>query len=145
MSQGEIVKSKDAATTGDEVKDSYQGKQRHGLRLTRWQAGLLYSFIAFLAMIAVSLVIVRLTRTEIVVFDMKGTIDLFVQQSAQQKMNEMQMQTVTRRFNEALTGSLQDWQYHHHAVILIAPAVVSEQRNITDEIRADIARRMREE
>ncbi|EOC1314868.1 type-F conjugative transfer system protein TrbI [Cronobacter turicensis] len=145
MSQAENEKAKNATTTGDEANDSYQGKRQYGFRLTGWRAGLLYSLIAFVAMVAVSLVTVRLTRTDIVVFDMKGTIDLFVQQSAQQKMNEMQMQDLTRKFNAALTGSLQDWQDSHHAVILIAPAVVSEQRNITDEIRADIARRMRGE
>jgi hypothetical protein len=37
--------------------------------------------------------------------------------------------------------SLGEWQASHNAIILVKPAVMSPQRDITNEIRADIARR----
>lgn len=53
----------------------------------------------------------------VVVFDMKGTIDLFQQQSAQLNLNEEKAKVLTSRFNTALTDSLNEWQTSHHAVI----------------------------
>lgn len=86
----------------------------------------------------------KVTTPEIVVFDMKGTIDLFKEQSARQSLDEEKAQRLTRRFNTALTDSLGDWQSSHNAILLVKPAVISEQTDITQEIRADIARRMQE-
>ena len=48
---------------------------------------------------------------------------------------------LTTRFNSALSESLGEWQASHNAIILVKPAVMSDQRDITNEIRADIARR----
>lgn len=81
------------------------------------------------------------TEPEIVVFDMKGTVDLFMQQSAQLQLDEDKARVLTTRFNSALSDSLGEWQASHNAIILVKPAVMSDQRDITNEIRADIARR----
>ncbi|WP_367302894.1 type-F conjugative transfer system protein TrbI [Cronobacter sakazakii] len=113
-------------------------------RIPAWCMGLLYGVAALVVMAAVSLVTVRLMSPEVVVFDMKGTMDSFLQQSVQMKLDEEGAKKLTSRFNAALTGSLTDWQQKHHAVILVSPAVVSQQRDITGEIRNDIAVRMKE-
>lgn len=115
-----------------------------GSRIPGWGMGLLYGVAALATTVAVSLVTVRLTSPEVVVFDMKGTMDSFLQQSVQMKLDEEGAKKLTSRFNAALTGSLTDWQQNHHAVILVSPAVVSQQRDITGEIRNDIALRMKE-
>ena len=91
---------------------------------------------------AVSAVTVRLMVPETVTFDMKGTVDTFMQQSAKQPLTEEKAQALTIRFDAALKDSLRDWQVKHGGTVLVAPAVVSPARDITPDIRADIARRM---
>ena len=88
------------------------------------------------------LVMTGVVTPEVVVFDMKGTVDLFMQQSAQLQLDENRAKAMTRQFNAALTGSLDAWQSSHNAIVLVKPAVMSPQRDITNEIRADIARRI---
>ncbi|EDV0839734.1 type-F conjugative transfer system protein TrbI [Salmonella enterica subsp. enterica serovar Havana] len=83
----------------------------------------------------------KYTSPEIVVFDMKGTVELFMQQSAQLDLDDNKARALTMRFNTALTQSLGEWKASHNAIILVKPAVISPQRDITNEIRADIARR----
>lgn len=94
--------------------------------------------------VVVSLITVRLTTPVVVTFDMKGTMDLFMQQSVQLKLDEASTKALTQRFSNALKQSLVDWQKDHHAIILVAPAVVSQQTDITATIRSDINRRMQE-
>lgn len=85
---------------------------------------------------------VKVTTPAVVTFDMKGTMDLFIQQTLAQKVPEEQSKGLLLRFNRAMTDSLQSWQDSHNAIILVAPAVVSRQTDITQDIRADIAQRM---
>nr|WP_318384802.1 type-F conjugative transfer system protein TrbI [uncultured Enterobacter sp.] len=99
---------------------------------------------ALTATVAISLLTVRLATPAIVTFDMKGTMDMFMQQSAQQKLDEASAKVLTRRFNAALTQSLSDWQQEHNVIILVSPAVVSAQPDITPQIRNEIAQRMQE-
>lgn len=99
---------------------------------------------ALTATVAISLLTVRLATPAIVTFDMKGTMDMFMQQSAQQKLDEASAKVLTRRFNAALTQSLSDWQQEHNVIILVSPAVVSAQPDITSQIRNEIAQRMQE-
>ncbi|EHV9142510.1 type-F conjugative transfer system protein TrbI [Salmonella enterica] len=87
---------------------------------------------------------IKLTAPEIVVFDMKGTIDLFMQQSAQLQLDEDKAKALTTRFNMAMSDSLDEWQTSHNAIILVKPASVSPLPDITTEIRSDIARRTQE-
>ncbi|HGP4140803.1 TPA: type-F conjugative transfer system protein TrbI [Enterobacter roggenkampii] len=94
-----------------------------------------------LVMTGVAYVTAKAVTPEVVVFDMKGTVDLFKQQSAQLPLDEGRAKAMTVQFNAALTDSLTEWQASHNAIILVKPAVISPQRDITNEIRVDIARR----
>lgn len=104
-----------------------------------WGAGVL---AALVIMVTVSMVTVRLATPQVVTFDMKGTLDLFLQQTAQQKLDNVKMKAVVTDFNAAMADSLYAWQSAHNAIILVQPAVVSVQHDITPDIRNDIARRM---
>lgn len=95
--------------------------------------------------IAVSWATVKVVSPDVVAFDMKGTMDLFIQQTLEQKLPEEQTKVLMTRFNSAMRDSLQEWQDSHHSVILVAPAVVSQQTDITQEIRTGIATRMQGE
>ncbi|MEY8712335.1 type-F conjugative transfer system protein TrbI [Mangrovibacter phragmitis] len=105
----------------------------------RWLTG---GLTLLLLMVCVSLATVRMTTPDVVAFDMKGTIDLFMQQMMQQKLDAARVRHQTARFNDAMTASLTAWQDGHHAIILVAPAVVSDVPDITSAIRTDIAQRM---
>lgn len=108
---------------------------------SRWIKGGLLGLAGLLAMTGVAYVTAKAVTPEFVVFDMKGTVDLFMQQSAQLQLDEGKARAMTVRFNTALTDSLGEWQASHNAIILVKPAVMSPQRDITNDIRADIARR----
>jgi conjugal transfer pilin signal peptidase TrbI len=97
--------------------------------------------LAILA-VGVSWMTAKSVSPEVVAFDMKGTMDLFIQQTMNQKVPADQSKLLMQRFNRAMTDSLQSWQDNHNVVILVAPAVVSSQPDITQEIRNDIAARM---
>jgi len=104
-----------------------------------WGAGVLASLVV---MTTVSMVTVRLATPQVVTFDMKGTLDLFLQQTAQQNPDKSRMKVMVTDFNAAMADSLSAWQSEHHVIILVQPAVVSAQHDITPDIRNDIARRM---
>ncbi|PWK94345.1 conjugal transfer pilin signal peptidase TrbI [Pantoea allii] len=89
-----------------------------------------------------SLLVCRLAQPETVVFDMRGTVNAFKQQSAQVTLTPERAASLTTRFNNALQSSLADWQQAHNAVVLEKGAVVSEAQDITPVIQADIARQM---
>lgn len=133
-------------TAPDETHSAVAVKEGEAVRVGRlkWGMWALGITAALAATVAISLLTVRLATPEIVTFDMKGTVDMFMQQSAQQELDEASAKVLTRRFNAALTQSLSDWQHDHNVVILVSPAVVSTQRDITPQIRNDIAHRMLE-
>lgn len=132
--------------TGDDARDGATVKrhQPHGLkaRLVQWGIPVMAGAAVLAVMAAISLVTVRLSTPEIVTFDMKGTMDAFLQQSMQIPLDEQQAKQRVSRFNAVLTRSLSDWQTRHHAIILVAPAVVSNQRDITLDIQNTVARAM---
>ena len=80
----------------------------------------------------------------IVAFDMKGTLDQFLAQSASQSLTETQGEQLAERFSAALDASLNDYQHAHQALILVSPSVVRGAPDITLTIQQDIAARMRE-
>ncbi|KEY40120.1 type-F conjugative transfer system protein TrbI [Pantoea agglomerans] len=90
----------------------------------------------------VSALVARAVQPDYVVFDMKGTIDTFRQQTAQQPVEKGALETLTKRFGAALDASLSDWQAAHGGVILVKGAVVAGVTDITPAIQADIARQM---
>lgn len=130
-------------TTPDETHSAVAVREGGAVRGRRLKWGM-WALGITAATVAISLLTVRLATPEIVTFDMKGTVDMFMQQSAQQELDEANAKMLTRRFNAALTKSLSDWQHDHNVVILVSPAVVSTERDITPQIRNDIAHRMLE-
>ena len=103
-----------------------------------------YVLVSQLVLTGIACVVMNNTTPEVVVFDMKGTVDLFMQQSARLQMDEDKARLLTTRFNAALTDSLAAWQADHNGIILVKPAVMSAQTDITAEIQQDIARRVKE-
>lgn len=101
-----------------------------------------FVMVSQLVITGLGLLYVKATAPEIVTFDMKGTMDLFIQQTLAQKVPEEQSKALMVRFNRAMTDSIQEWQDRHNAIILVSPAVVSRQTDITPDIRTDIAQRM---
>jgi|GEM_PF-419756 len=117
---------------------------RQGTGRSGWLPRILAGVGGLLLMTAVSYVTARIVTPQVVVFDMKGTMDIFIQQSAQQKLDEAGTKKLVTRFSQAMRDSLSGWQSKHNAIILVAPAVVSDQTDITTDIRNDIALRMQE-
>ena len=82
---------------------------------------------------------------EVVAFDMKKTLDSFMDSVSQKQLTEAQSKALSDRFNDALEKSLAEYQQQHHVVILVSPAVVQGAPDVTRNIQHDIARRMKGE
>ncbi|EHO9417897.1 type-F conjugative transfer system protein TrbI [Salmonella enterica] len=125
------------------------GTVRHGVTMSGWLSSKSVKLAACvlasqMVLTGITGAYIKLTAPEIVVFDMKGTIDLFMQQSAQLQLDEDKAKALTSRFNTAMSDSLNEWQTSHNAIILVKPAAVSPLPDITTEIRSDIASRTQE-
>ncbi|MFB8746629.1 TrbI F-type domain-containing protein (plasmid) [Citrobacter cronae] len=79
-----------------------------------------------------------------VTFDMRGTVDTFTAQTAEQHLSDDEKARLVTRFNAALTQSLADWSDVYHRPVLVKAAVVSGLDDITAEIQQDIGNRMRQ-
>ena len=132
-----MSEQQDKPYNGDTVRDGVTIASK----TSRWVKASMLGLAGLLAMTGVAYVTAKAVTPEVVVFDMKGTVDLFMQQSAQLQLDEDKARVLTTRFNSALSESLGEWQASHNAIILVKPAVMSDQRDITNEIRADTARR----
>lgn len=83
------------------------------------------------------------TTPRVVAFDMKTTLDSFMDSVSQKQLTEAQSKALSDRFNDALEQSLADYQRQQHVLILVSPAVVQGAPDVTRKIQADIARRMK--
>lgn len=83
------------------------------------------------------------TTPRVVAFDMKTTLDSFMDSVSQKPLTEAQSKALSDRFNDALERSLADYQRQQHVLILVSPAVVQGAPDVTRKIQADIARRMK--
>lgn len=92
----------------------------------------------------ISMLLAQWQRPETVSFDMTGTVNNFMAQVASRHLSDDEVKATTARFNTVLNAALTDWQRHHGAVILVAPAVVSGVRDITADVQAEVANRMAE-
>lgn len=90
----------------------------------------------------ISLLLYQWQSPQTVSFDMAGTVNRFMSQLASQKLSDEQVKGMTARFNASLNASLLDYQTHHHALILVGPAVVSGAEDITGLVQSDVAGRM---
>lgn len=137
-----MSENNDKAFDASAVREGVIVKPRGSFFTRKWVAGA----AAVLALVAlttgINVLVAKQYQQQTVVFDMKGTIDLFMQQSAKQQLDENTAKAMTTRFNTALNASLNAWQQTHDALVLVPPAVVMPSRDITREIQADIAQRM---
>ena len=78
-----------------------------------------------------------------VAFDMKKTLDSFMDSVSQKPLSEAQSKALSDRFNAALEQSLADYQKTNHVLILVSPAVVQGAPDVTRKIQTDIATRMK--
>ena len=92
-----------------------------------------------------SRVVLEYSTPRVVAFDMKKTLDSFMDSVSQKQLTEAQSKALSDRFNDALEKSLAEYQQQHHVVILVSPAVVQGAPDVTRNIRHDIARRMKGE
>jgi conjugal transfer pilin signal peptidase TrbI len=79
----------------------------------------------------------------VVAFDMKKTLDSFMDSVSQKQLSEAQSKALSDRFNAALEQSLADYQNKNHVLILVSPAVVQGAPDVTRKIQTDIATRMK--
>lgn len=104
------------------------------------------SLLLAVALIAVnagiSALMVEWRTPDVVTFDMKGTIDRFMDQSSRKNLDEATSRALTERFTSNLNRSIEDWQASHRALILVTPAVVIGARDITRDVQQDVARKM---
>ena len=92
-----------------------------------------------------SRVVLEYSTPRVVAFDMKKTLDSFMDSVSQKPLTEAQSKALSDRFNDALEKSLADYQQQHHVLILVSPAVVQGASDVTRTIQHDIARRMKGE
>lgn len=92
-----------------------------------------------------SRVVLDYSTPRVVAFDMKKTLDSFMDSVSQKQLTEAQPKALSDRFNDALEKSLAEYQQQHHVVILVSPAVVQGAPDVTRNIQHDIARRMKGE
>ena len=83
------------------------------------------------------------TTPRVVAFDMKKTLDSFMDSVSQKQLSEAQSKALSDRFNEALEQSLADYQKKNGVLILVSPAVVQGAPDVTLKIQTDIASRMK--
>ena len=90
-----------------------------------------------------SRMVLEYSTPRVVAFDMKKTLDSFMDSVSQKQLSEAQSKALSERFNSALEQSLADYQQQHHVLILVSPAVVQGAPDVTRKIQTDIARRMK--
>lgn len=81
-------------------------------------------------------------KKNLVVFDMKGTVNLFLTQLKENKLSEEKIVSTTQKFNEALDKAIKEYTANHNVVILVSPAVVNGAEDITQRIQSTIAEKM---
>jgi conjugal transfer pilin signal peptidase TrbI len=144
---GEAVE-KDPVRTAQRVHPASDGKEKEKRPRSRRRnrclvpvaltAGCLLALNA-----ALTLFITDWRAPRVVTFDMKGTLDAFMDQSAKQTLSPEAAAALSARFSEAVSASLGAWHERHGALILVAPAVVAGAEDVTPAIQHDIADRMR--
>lgn len=82
-------------------------------------------------------------QKSIVVFDKEVVQGQFIRQLAEIKATESQVEQSTRRFNEVLNKVLLDIAQQKKVIILRASDVLAGGVDITDEVRINLSRAMR--
>ena len=121
-------------------------EQQTGTPFFTFRRGLMLILLVSLVL-AISAGMTRLmltyTMPRVVAFDMKKTLDSFMDSVSQKQLSEAQSKALSDRFNAALEQSLADYQNKNHVLILVSPAVVQGAPDVTRKIQTDIASRMK--
>ncbi|WKF89230.1 type-F conjugative transfer system protein TrbI [Klebsiella pneumoniae] len=75
-----------------------------------------------------SRMVLEYSTPRVVAFDMKKTLDSFMDSVSQKQLTEAQSKALSDRFNDALEKSLAEYQQQHHVVILVSPAAFEAQQ-----------------
>ncbi|WP_447874812.1 type-F conjugative transfer system protein TrbI [Serratia fonticola] len=129
--------------TTESVRQGVAVSGRRSKRKRRCFRALVLTFLAITCInAAITSVLITWRAPTVVSFDMKGTLDRFTEQAAEQSLDEEQTKALASRFMANLSDELHAWQTSHDALILVAPAVVSGTADITDEIQSAVAHKM---
>lgn len=79
----------------------------------------------------------------LVTFDMKGTTNALIRQSAKLDLNDDQRRALLTRFDQSVTTATGEYAASHGAAILVSPAVVTGLPDATPEIQARLAELMK--
>jgi conjugal transfer pilin signal peptidase TrbI len=80
----------------------------------------------------------------LVSFDLKGTTDQFLVQSAKLNLTNEQRDVLLGRFNRNLTQVIDRWSAEHHQLVIVRPAAVSGMEDVSPQIRHELALAMKE-
>ena len=126
--------------------ENHAEQQKTTPRLYRRRLAIVALVVFVLATnVFLSRVVLEYTAPRVVAFDMKKTLDSFMDSVSQKQLSEAQSKALSESFNSALEQSLADYQQQHHVLILVSPAVVQGASDVTRTIQHDIARRMKGE
>ncbi|MGK3125869.1 TrbI F-type domain-containing protein [Candidatus Pantoea formicae] len=79
----------------------------------------------------------------LVTFDMKGTTNALIRQSAKLDLTDEQRRQLLTRFDQSITTATTEYAASHGAAILVSPAVISGLPDVTPEIQARLAELMK--
>jgi len=79
---------------------------------------------------------------KLVIFDLKGTMNLFFSQVKANHLSDEKMLSTTKQFTDALDSSVKEYSDRHHVVVLVSGAVISGAEDITKILQSDIASKM---
>jgi conjugal transfer pilin signal peptidase TrbI len=79
----------------------------------------------------------------LVTFDMKGTTNALIRQSAKLDLTDEQRRSLLTRFDQSVTTATVEYAASHGAAILVTPAVVTGLPDATPEIQARLAELMK--
>jgi conjugal transfer pilin signal peptidase TrbI len=80
---------------------------------------------------------------QVVVFDLKGTVQQYADQLASAKLNDEQVQHLSKRFAVTMEKSLSDYASDHPVVIMVKPAVIEGAQDITNDIKQHIIQKLK--
>ncbi|MFZ4216144.1 TrbI F-type domain-containing protein [Pantoea endophytica] len=75
----------------------------------------------------------------LVTFDMKGTTNALIRQTAKLDLTDDQRKALLTRFDRSVTTATAEYARDNDAVILVSPAVVTGLTDATPEIQARLA------
>lgn len=100
--------------------------------------------ILLLVNIVISVLVVELMASpRIVTFDMKRTVDTFMQQAAKRNLSQGEVSALVARFSSSLQQTVNHYQQRHHVIVVVKPAIIAGADDVTEPLQAQIADNMR--